>query len=153
MNEISIVPYNKVYAQSFYDLNNDWISMFWTLEDSDLKDLLNPESSIISKGGEIFFAISDTEVVGTSAMILWENNIFEMAKMTVAKNFRGRGISKLLLNRCIDFARTKSSSGIFLISNDNLTIARSLYDQFGFKEVSLDSQKYHRGNVKMTLDL
>ena len=42
---------------------------------------------------------------------------------------------------------------IFLISNDSLTIARNLYDKYGFKEVDLDSQKYDRGNVKMRLTL
>ena len=127
--------------------------MSWELEDSDIKDLLNPESSIISKGGQFFFAMVGIRVVGTSAMILWGNNIFEMAKMTVEKSYRGRGISKLLLDRCVDFARTKNSSNIFLISNYTLTIARNLYDQYGFKEVSLDFQKYLRGNVKMSLDI
>ena len=34
-----------------------------------------------------------------------------------------------------------------------LTIARNLYDKYGFKEVDLDSKKYDRGNVKMRLNL
>ena len=34
-----------------------------------------------------------------------------------------------------------------------LTIARNLYDKYGFKEVDLDSQKYDRGNVKMILKI
>ena len=53
----------------------------------------------------------------------------------------------------IDFAKQKNAKEIFLISNDSLTIARNLYDKYGFKEVDLDSQKYDRGNVKMRLTL
>lgn len=39
------------------------------LEDSDLKDLLQPRESIIDLGGEIFFALANSIVIGTAAMI------------------------------------------------------------------------------------
>ena len=57
------------------------------------------------------------------------------------------------MDECIKFAKQNSSREIFLISNDSLTIARNLYDKYGFKEVELDSQKYDRGNVKMNLKI
>ena len=59
----------------------------------------------------------------------------------------------MLMDQCLDFAKQKNAKEIFLISNDSLTIARNLYDKYGFKEVDLDSQKYDRGNVKMTLKI
>ena len=65
----------------------------------------------------------------------------------------GKGVANMLMNQCIDFANHNNAKEIFLISNDSLTIARNLYDKYGFKEVDLDSQKYDRGNVKMRLTL
>ena len=59
----------------------------------------------------------------------------------------------MLMNQCLYFAKQKNAKEIFLISNDSLTIARNLYDKYGFKEVDLDSIKYDRGNVKMILKI
>ena len=53
--EYKISRYKKKYASQFYLLNKDWISESWDLEESDLNDLLSPETAIIKLGGEIFF--------------------------------------------------------------------------------------------------
>ena len=49
LNTIEIVNYSPKYDYSFYELNKSWIEEFWILEDSDLKDLLNPKESIIER--------------------------------------------------------------------------------------------------------
>ena len=152
MVKIEVISFNKKFSEDFYTLNKLWIEESWSLEDSDKEDLLNPEK-IIKKGGQIFFAVSNNKAVGTVAMIFNSKNKFELAKMTVKSNFRGKGIANLLMDKCIQFAVEKRAKEIFLISNDSLKIARNLYDKYGFKEVDLDSKKYKRGNVKMVLKL
>jgi ribosomal protein S18 acetylase RimI-like enzyme len=152
MKNILVTDFQSQYASKFYQLNRVWIEEFWVLEDSDKNDLLNPEI-IIHNGGQIFFAISNHEVIGTVAMINNSDKIYELAKMTVKSNYRGKGIANLLMDKCIEFAFKKNASEIFLISNDSLTVARNLYEKYGFKEVVLDSQKYKRGNVKMILQI
>ena len=149
---ISINGFNKKYSKQFFLLNKAWIEESWNLEDSDKKDLLNPER-IVENGGQIFFALDNQSVIGTVAMIKSSDDRFELAKMTVKEGFRGKGIANMLMDECIKFAKQNSSSEIFLISNDSLIIARNLYDKYGFKEVELDSQKYERGNVKMNLKI
>ena len=149
---ISIIGFNKKYSKQFFLLNKAWIEESWNLEDSDKKDLLNPER-IIENGGQIFFALDNQNAIGTVAMIKSSDDRFELAKMTVKEGFRGKGIANMLMDECIKFAKQNSSREIFLISNDSLTIARNLYDKYGFKEVELDSQKYERGNVKMNLKI
>ena len=153
MKNIEITNYSSKYDQSFYELNKSWIEEFWILEDSDLKDLLKPQESIIALGGEIFFAVIDNHAVGTAAMIPFPNGKIELAKMTIQKEHRGKGLSKILLKKCIDYAIASDTKEIFLISNRRLLNARKLYDKFGFKEVNLDSNKYKRGNYKMILKL
>ena len=152
MKNILVTDFQSQYSSQFYQLNRLWIEESWVLEDSDKKDLLNPEI-IIHNGGQIFFAISKNEVIGTVAMIKNSDKIYELAKMTVKSNYRGKGIANLLMDKCIEFAFKKNASEIFLISNDSLTVARNLYEKYGFKEVVLDSQKYKRGNVKMILQI
>ena len=149
---IEIVGFNKKYSEQFFILNKAWIEESWHLEDSDKKDLLNPER-IVENGGQIFFALDNKSAIGTVAMIKSPNDRFELAKMTVKEGSRGKGIANMLMDECIKFAKQNSSREIFLISNDSLTIARNLYDKYGFKDVELDSQKYERGNVKMNLKI
>ena len=153
MRKIEITNYNSKYDQSFYELNKSWIEEFWILEASDLKDLLKPQESIIDLGGEVFFALVNNLVVGTAAMIPFPNSKIELAKITVQKEYRGKGLSKKLLKRCINYAKVSKAKEIFLISNSRLINARKLYDKFGFIEVDLDSNKYKRGNYKMVLSL
>jgi len=149
---IAIVGFNKKYSEQFFMLNKAWIEESWHLEDSDKKDLLNPDK-IVDNGGQIFFALQDHKAIGTVAMIRSSDDRFELAKMTVQDDFRGKGIANMLMDECLKFAKENKAKEIFLISNDSLKVARNLYDKYGFKEVDLDSKKYDRGNVKMRLTL
>ena len=149
---IVIVGFNKKYSEQFFILNKAWIEESWHLEDSDKRDLLNPDK-IVHNGGQVFFALENQNAIGTVAMIKSSDDRFELAKMTVQEDFRGKGIANMLMDECIKFAKENNTKEIFLISNDSLTIARNLYDKYGFKQVKLDSQKYDRGNVKMSLKI
>ena len=149
---IEIVGFNKKYSKQFFTLNKAWIEESWHLEDSDKKDLLNPDK-IVENGGQVFFALENKIPVGTAAMIKSSDDRFELAKMTVQEDCRGNGIANMLMDECLKFAKENKAKEIFLISNNSLRIARNLYDKYGFKEVDLDSKKYDRGNVKMRLTL
>ena len=153
MYNLRIVPFHKRYSSTFYHLNKIWIEESFSLEESDKFDLLHPEKSIINKGGEIFFALIEDKPIATVAMIPIKSDTYELAKMTVDTQYRGNGIANKLMDKCILFAKEKEAKEIILITNDTLVIARNLYDKYGFKEVPLDSDKYLRGNVKMTLNL
>ena len=153
MHNLRIVPFHKKHSSTFYHLNKIWIEEFFLLEESDKFDLLDPEKSIINKGGEIFFVLIENKPIATAAMIPIKSDTYELAKMTVDAKYRGNGIANKLMDKCILFAEEKEAKEIILITNDTLVIARNLYDKYGFKEVPLDSDKYLRGNVKMTLNL
>ena len=151
-SNICIQEYETRFDKDFFVLNKSWIEESWILEESDKKDLLNPKK-IIDNGGQVFFAVENQSAIGTVAMIKSSDYKFELAKMTVKENYRGKGIANMLMDQCLNFAKQKNAKEIFLISNDSLTIARNLYDKYGFKEVDLDSIKYDRGNVKMILKI
>ena len=151
-SNICIHEYETKFDKDFFVLNKAWIEKSWILEESDKKDLLNPKK-IIDNGGQVFFAVEKQSAIGTVAMIKSSDYKFELAKMTVKENYRGKGIANMLMDQCLNFAKQKNAKEIFLISNDSLTIARNLYDKYGFKEVDLDSNKYDRGNVKMILKI
>ena len=154
MDNLKIVPFKLDYKSDFEYLNRQWIEEYFVMEEEDLKTLQNPESYVMEKGGEIFFAILNDDVVGTAAMIPTSNGVYELAKMAVAKNLQGLGIGKKLLRRCIDISIEKNASEIFLITNDVLKPALNLYLSAGFVLNELnDDDRYDRGNTKMNLIL
>jgi GNAT superfamily N-acetyltransferase len=154
MKNLRITSFNKKYKADFEKLNREWIEEFFQMEDEDFHTLQNPESYVIQKNGEIFFAINDQIVIGTAAMIPFSEDVFELAKMSVKKGFQGKGVGKLLLKRCIQFAQERNANEIFLLTNDILKPALNLYLSCGFViKNKYDDERYERGNTKMHLIL
>ena len=154
IDTLEIVPYEDKYKSDFERLNREWIEEFFKMEDEDFNTLQHPESYVLAKSGEIFFAIYEQQVIGTAAMIPISDKVFELAKMAVQKNFQGRGVGKLLLSQCISFAKEEDAKEIFLLTNDMLKPALNLYLSCGFILNShYDDERYERGNTKMNLML
>ena len=154
MDKLKIVPFNTDYKSAFEQLNREWIEEYFIMEEEDLKTLQNPESYVLERGGEIFFAVLDGDVVGTAALIKKSKGVFELAKMAVVKNLRGLGIGKKLLERCIDYSKEREATEIFLITNDSLKPALSLYLSCGFiLNEHIDDNRYMRGHTKMNFIL
>ena len=89
---VEIVSYSDKYSKFFYDLNHSWLNEYFYVEEYDEIILKNCKEEIIDKGGYIFFALYENEVVGTMALIPRENNVYELNKMAVKKDLRGNGM-------------------------------------------------------------
>jgi len=155
-NNIEIVEYEQKYAHYFKTLNYEWLKKYFWVEKEDEEILSNPEDEIISKGGSIFFAKENDEVLGTAALIKHEDGSFELAKMAVTEKAQGRQIGKKLAFAVIERARREKTETLFLETSKRLHAACSLYKKLGFEQVEFDnseSSKYGRASIKMTLNL
>ena len=154
-----LVTYEKRYAPDFARLNYQWIEEYFTVEDEDRLALEDPEGYAIAPGGEIFFVLEQEVAVGTVAMVPFkgavasDRRVYELAKMAVAPDRRGRGYSHMLMQACIDFAVDKQAHEIMLVTNDILAPALGLYEQAGFKPTQYSDSRYARGNLEMRLTL
>lgn len=68
----------------------------------------------------------------------------ELNNIVVKKNYRGNGISSLLLNELIKICKSNNCISLNLEVASSNTIAISLYEKFGFKQVGL-RKKYYNG--------
>ena len=151
-DEICIVTFDDRYAKDFADLNYQWIAESYGVEEHDHDQLDNPREAIIETGGEIFFAIAGDKVAGTVAMIRMDGDDFELAKMAVHPDFRGRKIGDLLMDACVEFAKESDAKSIILESNTKQAAAISLYYKHGFVEIPLDpNSQFARANIRMQL--
>jgi putative acetyltransferase len=146
-----IIDYTDTYAADFKNINVAWLEKYNLLEDHDLHMLDNPRAVIIDQGGAIFLAEDNGTIIGSAALLHEHDGIYELAKMTVVPTWRGKGISKLLLEKCIDTAQTLGAKKIILFSNDQLQTAIGLYQQYGFKHIAVTDSPFTTANIKMEL--
>ncbi|QLC67653.1 GNAT family N-acetyltransferase [Flavobacterium sp. LPB0248] len=154
-DQVEITTYKPKYLKSFKDLNIEWISTYFEVEPNDVKALDHAEEYIINKGGEIFSAILDNEVLGVCALIKSDgkNYDYELAKMAVSPKAQGKGVGLLLAKSAIKWATEKGASKVYLESNTKLKPAIKLYEKLGFKEVEGLSSSYNRVDIQMMLIL
>lgn len=151
--QVKIIPYSAEHYDHFRQLNEAWITKYFSLEEIDRRLLHDPQTHILAEGGYIFIATYQGEVAGTCALIRQNNLTFELAKMAVAEHARGKGIGHALGAHCIAFAKSVGIRRIELLSNTVLTPAINLYKKLGFAEVQLPETEFRRANIKMVLDL
>jgi len=150
---VNIHTYQKQYASHFYHLNIEWLKTYFYVEAFDEEVLSKPDQYIIDKGGHIFFAKLNTEVVGTVALMPTnDTGIFELTKMAVSPSQRGKKIGQQLMQHCISFAKKQGFTGLMLYSNTILENAIYIYKKYGFIEIPVEpNSPYKRSNIKMEL--
>lgn len=152
--EVQIIEYKSQYKSAFKSLNEEWISTYFEMEESDYKALDNPEEYILNKGGKIFVALYNNEPLGVCALIKMDkSNNFEMAKMAVSPKAQGKSIGSLLGQTVINAAKELGASKIYLESNTILKPAINLYYKLGFQKIAGQPTPYKRCNIQMELIL
>ncbi|WP_317208019.1 MULTISPECIES: bifunctional helix-turn-helix transcriptional regulator/GNAT family N-acetyltransferase [unclassified Tenacibaculum] len=152
-HNLQIEEFKKEYAVHFYDLNIEWLKTFFYVEPYDEEVLSNPDKYIIDKGGHIFFAKLDNEIVGTVALMpMKEENVYELTKMAVSPKHRGFKIGQKLMQQCINFAKENEFDKLVLYSNTKLENAIYIYRKYGFIEIPVEENSpYIRSDIKMEL--
>ncbi len=151
---MKIIPFRTGLAKYFRDLNLSWLEKHFYVEPKDAELLENCKSNIIDKGGYIFFAKINSEIVGCYSLIKLNDSTYELSKMAVDKAYQGQKIGQKLMIHGIAFARSQNWKDLILYSNTILEPAIYIYRKFGFREVALERDTpYARSNIKMQLVL
>jgi ribosomal protein S18 acetylase RimI-like enzyme len=145
-----VVPYREEYRAEFERLNRAWIEQYFVLEEADREVFRDPAGAIIRPGGQIFFVVEGSEVLGTCALVPHEPGVYEIAKMAVSPEARGRGYGDLLMEATTEFARRAGAKRIVIVSNTVLAPAIRLYEKHGFVRVPLDEhERFARANIRL----
>jgi GNAT superfamily N-acetyltransferase len=73
--------------------------------------------------------------------------------MAVTADYRGKGISKLLIETCLAKAKEIGAKKLSLFSNHQLQTALKLYEKYGFYYVEVEDSPFTTADVKMELIL
>jgi putative acetyltransferase len=151
--QIHIIPYQSKYQPEFKLLNLEWLDKFNLTEDRDLEVLDDPQGMILDQGGFLWLAQAGEEIIGSAGLIKEHEGVFELAKMSVSPDWRGKGISKLLLDVCVAKAKELGLQKLILFSNHQLVTALKLYEKYGFRHVEVTDTPFETADVKMELEL
>ena len=156
--DIKILDFSPELQPYFEALNRRWIEAYFEMESADYETLQNAQTYIIDRGGAVLFAESAEDggggiIVGAVALKPAGNNIFELAKMAVAENYRGRGIGEKLCRAALEKAALLGARKVILYTNSILEPALRLYRRIGFVQIPLENSDYERSDIKMEIDL
>ena len=106
-----------------------------TLEDQ--PDLLDIEQNYYVNGGSFWGAKINGELVGTIALIKFDNNSAAIRKMFVKKEYRGKDfrIAQQLLEILIKYGQENEINGLYLGTVNILNAAIRFYEKNGFEKV------------------
>ncbi len=145
----SIISFEPKYAADFIRINLEWLDKYELTEAADIFMLENYQSEILDTGGAIFLVKAGDAIVGSAALINEGNGLFELAKMAVTVQFQGRGISNMLIEKCLEKALELRAKKVYLVSNSRLTTAIGLYKKYGFINVPVTNNHYANADVMM----
>lgn len=146
---VDIIEYSPQHQGVFKVMNLEWLEFYNLTDTHDLIVLNDPQSTIIDKGGVIYLAVYDDQIVGSAGLMRKKEGVYELAKMTVIPSHQGKGISKILLEKCVRKAKELNAEKLILFSNHQLTKAISLYEKYGFQHVPVTDSPFETADVRM----
>jgi ribosomal protein S18 acetylase RimI-like enzyme len=90
----------------------------------------------------IFLAYANGELAGEVRMRETWNKFAYLDDFVVEPKYRGQGVGRALVRRCIDWAKAKGFPGISLETQDINVPACKLYESCGFELRGFDSHLY-----------
>ena len=157
---IHIVPFAPQHVEGvgalIVGVQRDEFQIPITLADQpDLQDI----PAFYQQGvGNFWVALSDTEVVGTVALLDIGNHQGALRKMFVHTSYRGpgHGVSARLLDALLEWSRARGVRDIYLGTTEKFLAAHRFYERNGFQQIAanelppsfpkmtVDSRFYHR---------
>src|SRR5580658_8382066 len=116
MIPLTFRPFQAGDETAFRELNEAWISQYFEIE-------------------PIVLALLGDRIVGCCALLAMADGGFELGKMSVAEDCRGRGVGKAMLAHVIGRARALGAPRIYLETNTILPNAIHLYESHGFSHL------------------
>lgn len=98
--------------------------------------LSNIEKNYFLPGGYFGVLVNyKGEIVGTVSVVLVTDGEFELQKMFLKKELRGKGLGKLMMNFILEYVKSNKCKKIKLDTINVLHEAINLYKSYGFQPV------------------
>src|SRR5262245_29871890 len=104
-------------------------------------------------GGRLLLLTCLAQPAGCIALRRWSDDVCEMKRLFVRREFRGQGLARMLVQVLIEEARRMNYQKMRLDTLPTMQAARELYESFGFRPIEPYRHNPVPGAVFMELDL
>lgn len=145
---IEIVPFEPKHGEAFASLVADTLREFGFERDAELDiDLEDPAGTYVM----LWIAAVGAELAGSVALRDLGGGDYELKRMYLRREHRGRGVGKRLLTTALDWARANDARLVRLDTTEQMAAARHLYEASGFVRVPGD--KPRQGQQRLLYEL
>jgi len=116
--------YDESYEKSYPNDDEDW------------GDYIDNPNKIV------FFCYDDDDCVGQVRIRKNWNGYAYIEDIAVSKSHRKKGVGRMLIQKTVEWAKTKKLYGIMLETQDVNLLACRFYDKLGFKIGAVDTMLY-----------
>jgi DNA-binding MarR family transcriptional regulator len=146
--------FTDALAPLFHEINAEWISSMFKLEQADREVLDDPRTHILDGGGAILFVEAPgLGIIGTCAIRRTGSGSAELTKMGVRESARGMKAGEFLLAATIARAKAMGIETLYLLTNSKCAPAIHLYEKLGFRHdaeiMATYGARYERCDVAM----
>ena len=95
--------------------------------------------SFIAPRAAYFIAEENNKILGGCGIKQLDgadDSICELQRMFLLPEARGKGIGKMLMDKCLSIARSFDYTGCYLETLSNMTEAQGIYKKYGFRYLS-----------------
>src|SRR5919204_2557230 len=145
---MSIVPFESRHADGFRLLVAETLREFGFELDPEFDGDLDDPGATYTR---LWVALDGEDVVGSVALRELGDGAFELKRMYLRPDQRGRGLGKELLALALAWARERGASVVRLDTSERMVAARRLYEAHGFKRVPGDAPR--QGQCRLLYEL
>jgi aromatic-L-amino-acid/L-tryptophan decarboxylase len=140
----NIIDYQPTHQPFFEQVYREWFTAHFRVPPEPIDDfvLTQPEEAILAKQGAILIVALEDQPAGFVALKKVNPFIYELTKMAVHPDFRGKGLGEALCRAALDRAESLGAKSVILYSHSSLGPALQMYRKLGFKEVPLEKGLY-----------
>ena len=112
---------------------------------SEFDDFWSPEilkNELIGENKKYIVAKNKNEILGFAGIMINLPDV-EIMNIVVKKEFRKKGIGKILLSKIIEISQKSNCENIFLEVNEKNIPALKLYENAGFKQIGIRKKYYN----------
>jgi len=116
---------------------------FGVIDESLNPDLDNIERNFLNKGHAFIVAEIGGQLVGAGGLMVIDNKIARMVRVSVANSHRRKGIGMTIVDRLVSIAREHGFERVLVETNHDWSDAISLYLRCGFVIYERDDISVH----------
>jgi GNAT superfamily N-acetyltransferase len=133
---VGIIRYREEYASAIKEFVLSVLGGEFGWWDTNRPDLDDIGGFYQGKNSEFWIALENGRVVGTIAIKDYGKGRAYLKRMYVAKELRGTGLAKRMLDTALNYARGKGFGEVFLATVDKMAAAKKFYSKNGFERIS-----------------